>query len=81
MEITLGLIFIFIATLVSFWMIGYSICVGSEGFVISGVGLFILVCLAVFIRAEQIDNEKKYELCVKQGKHVVKVFDQKVCKL
>ena len=71
--------------LFSVFLVGYGVCRKDSDFVVGGAFMFIFFAICTFVREEHIDknieNAKKYEMCVKQGKEVVIIFNQEVCKL
>lgn len=88
MEMTLGLVIISVLTLVGLISMGYAMCNREDDYMGSGVILLVIALISCGVRYIAISDEKndviqqqKYELCVKEGKEVTEVLGTKVCKL
>lgn len=78
---TIGLIFIAVLMLVSVSLTGIGVYRRAEGLITGGVVMLIVLGMVLAARAEQIDKDKRMELCVTSGKEVIKVFGVKVCRI
>lgn len=78
---TLGVVAILVLAVVGFILLAHGMCNRNVDPMIFGCGFIIVAALAVMFRAASIDSDIRYELCVKEGKEIVEIFEQKVCKL
>lgn len=78
---TMGVVAILVLAAVGFILLSYGMCNSDTDPMVFGCIFIVGAAVVVLLRAGSISSHEKYELCVKEGKEVVKIFDQKVCKL
>jgi len=85
MEITLALVVISIAAVISLLMIGYGICEKEGDYIGIGLVSIIVVMVATGVRGGSIQDTEEHitltKACIEKGGEVKEVFHKKICLL
>lgn len=78
---TLALFVIGVIALAGFACLGIALCNRDAEWMVGAAGFLILAIVAAGMRAESMENNRRYDICVKEKKQVINILGNDVCRL
>lgn len=78
---TASLVAIIAIALLGIALLGMGRCERDEGFVVIGALIIVFAAACIFIRSQSIESDRRYDLCIKEGREVVKILDRWFCEI